>query len=688
MKRVLVTCGLDYANGPMHLGHLLEKIQADIFVRAQRMSARHVLFVCGADSHGTPIELAATAAGKQPQELAQQWQQAAAASFAKFHIAFDGEYGTTHTPQHQQQVYELFARLKKSGHVQMQTIQQLYDPQAQRFLPDRLVRGTCPRCNSPDQYGDSCEVCGGTYSPTDLTDARSALSGAKPIVKQSEHLFFCLQPYAQRLQQWLAQEGVACKQVQNSVQQWLQQGLRNWDISRDAPYFGIEIPQHPNLFFYVWLDAPIGYMSLCDTAAATTGQTAADYWENSQAEIIHFLGKDIVSFHALFWPAMLMASGYQLPSRLAVHGMLTVNGQKMSKSRGTFITADAFAQQLDPQLLRYYLASKLTNDMTDIDLAFADLLAKVNADLAGGVVNVLSRTFALLQRHFQGKLSNQDPSNPASMLRQQANTLLQTVQQSYAAADTARVVRDVMAFAHQANIYLQQAAPWNHAAQQSSQAHQQLSTGLWAGSVAVGLLAPVLPIMATKLCSMLRIQPYKLFSDCMHPLPAGHCIGPYERLCERVNNKQIDALLQQTNEPAAQPKESTKQISPKKPEKPKKPQKSTQAHAQNQEGLIDFKQFSQVQLHAAYVTHAQEVADSNKLIALTLDVGPLGQRHVLTGLRPHVSAQQLLHKTVVLVSNLKPRTMRFGTSEGMILACGNTTPQPIFVQGQPGDPIC
>ncbi|MEM7588682.1 MAG: methionine--tRNA ligase [Myxococcota bacterium] len=668
MKRLLVTCGLDYANGPMHLGHLLEKIQADIFVRAQRMSGQDVLFVCGADSHGTPIELAAASAGKQPSELAKQWQHAAAASFSKFHVAFDGTYGTTHAPEHEQQVHTLFARLQKSGHVHMQPIQQLFDPEAKRFLPDRLVRGTCPRCKSPDQYGDSCEACGSAYSPTDLQDARSALSGAKPIMKESQHLFFCLQPYAERLKQWLAQEGVACKQVQNCVQGWLQEGLRNWDISRDAPYFGIQIPDYPNMFFYVWLDAPIGYMSLCHAAAGTKGLTAQDYWENPQAHIVHFLGKDIVSFHALFWPAMLMASGYELPSRLAVHGMLTVDGHKMSKSRGTFITADTFAKHLDPQVLRYYLASKLTNDMTDIDLALNDLLAKVNADLPGGIVNLLSRTAALLHRHFEGTLAEQDSSQEALALKQQAHALLQKVQQSYAQVDTACVVRNVMAFAHQANVYLQQAAPWNHAAKQSTQAHKQLSTGLWAGSVALGLLAPILPAMAKQVNTMLRTGPNTRFEDWIKPLLAGHCIGPYERLCERVNKKQLNALLgQDTN------------TSPTRP---------TKADAKTSEDWIGIEQFSQVQLRAAYVKEAQDVANSNKLISLTLDVGPLGQRHVLTGLRPHVKAQHLLHKTVVLVSNLKPRTMRFGTSEGMILACGDASPQPVFVQGQPGDPIC
>ncbi|MEM7495630.1 MAG: methionine--tRNA ligase [Myxococcota bacterium] len=755
-KRWLVTCGLDYANGPMHLGHLLEKVQADIFVRALRMCGDEVLFICGADSHGTPIELSAHKEGLPPQQVAQRWREAAKASFAPFDIGFDGDYGTTHCAAHERQVREVFARLQRTGHVVARPREQLFDPVQGRFLPDRLVRGTCPRCGQTDQYGDGCEACGATYAPTELKDARSAFSGSPPVVKSSEHLFFQLRPYAPRLRRWVTEGGVP-RQLRAFVLGWIDEGLRDWDISRDAPYFGIAIPDHPGKFFYVWLDAPIGYMTPCegpqaallfphkvrrsapilcgdplppeasveskhsegavppfcrpraggdpgdqnvrDASTSFVGaeglskrKGAMPPWEDPECNIVHFIGKDIVAFHALFWPAVLLGAGYQLPKQLAVHGMLTVNGGKMSKSRGTFITADAFARQVDPQALRYYLASKSGGGVEDMDLALPDLLAKVNGELVGGVVNLMSRTVALLHRHCDGKLARLDSSAQAHALRQAARDLVPAVRQAYRARETARAIKHVQAFAHQANVYLQQTTPWHGVKENPALAHRQLTMGLWASKVAVGLLAPVVPRMARQVEGMLRLEHPLTFANVTEGFTPDQRLGPYERLCERVQQRRIDALLDQTNARSALVCGGSTPLSMPRLESKRSQATAIQNSSNKKEkkmetNMISIDRFAAVDLRVAYVARAHAVEGSDKLIALVLDVGPLGQRQVLTGLRPHVTPEDLQGKMLALVSNLKPRKMRFGVSEGMVLACGDDKPQPVFVMGNPGDRI-
>ena len=657
MSKYLVTPALPYANGAAHLGHLVEQIQVNIFVRALRMAGEDVLCVCGADSHGTPIELAARKEGVDPEAYAARVRASHAASFSKYGVAFDGGYGTTHTPENRKHAERHYAALKAAGHVDVRDVEQLYDPEAQRFLPDRFVKGTCPKCGAADQYGDSCEACGSTYRPTELIDPRSVISGATPVLKSSAHHFFRLGAYADRLKAYLARPGVLGVDMQNFLEKWFADGLKDWDISRDGPYFGFEIPGAPGKYFYVWLDAPIGYQSLTEIAKAFE-----PYWRDPSTKIFHFIGKDILYFHALFWPAMLMATGDTLPTAIRVHGMLTVNGVKMSKSRGTFILADDFAAVVEPEALRYYYAAKLTPRAEDIDLSFEDFTNRVNADLVNNVINLVSRTVPQLHKVAGGRTGTFDAG--ATWI-DEVKSIAAGVEGAYRELDTARAVRDVVSIADRANKYLQDAKPW--AVKDAAQATAILTTALWAGKVCVALLKPVLPAVAGKLEQMLGGEAFT-FANAAAPLPAQ--VAPYERLFERVELAKVQSLVKEPEPAAAAPA----------------PKKKPVAAAPPTEISIDA--FLGVDLRAAKVIAAQDVAGSDKLIACTLDVGALGTREVFTGLRPHVAAGELLGRTVVVVANLAPRKMKFGVSQGMILAAGDAKPVPLFVDGAaPGDRV-
>ncbi|MFZ9887539.1 MAG: methionine--tRNA ligase [Myxococcota bacterium] len=694
-SKYLVTPALPYANGPAHLGHLVEHVQVNVFVRALRMAGEDVLCVCGADSHGTPIELRAAEAGMSPADFTAKWQDAFERSFRRYGIEFDGGFGTTHTSENERHAGRIYEALKSGDHLERREIEQLYDPEAGRFLADRMVKGTCPSCSAADQYGDFCEVCGSTYRPTQLIDARSVVTGATPELRASEHIFVRLGAFAEPLRQWTQRPGVVNEDVQNYLGRWFEEGLKDWDISRDAPYHGFPIPGEQGKYFYVWLDAPIGYMSLTERAAALLGRTFEDYWCDSSTRIFHFIGKDITYFHTLFWPAMLMAAGHTLPEKVSVHGMLTVNGVKMSKSRGTFLLADDLADALGDngvQALRYYFACKLTSRTEDIDLNLEDFTHRVNADLVNKVVNLLSRTVPMLHRNHEGKLGHLDVD--ASAMLEEARAIAATVESSYRQLDFAKVVKDVVAIADLGNRYLQDQKPWDTVKTDPARAHAQLTTALALGRTCVALLKPIVPAIAEMTERMLGLDaPGFTFANAFEAPAPGSPIGPYERLFERLDLSKVQALAptaQGAEAPTSKPPTSAPASKPavttKAPTGPAQSKAAGSPESLTDECGID--DFMRVDLRVAEVISAADVDGADKLIRLELDAGPLGKRQVFSGLKPHVQPADLVGKRVVLVANLKPRKMKFGMSEGMILAAGEAPPRPVFVpDASPGDRI-
>jgi methionyl-tRNA synthetase len=650
-EKYLVTPALPYANGALHLGHLLEHIMVNVFVRALKMAQKDVLYVCGADSHGTAIEISAQKANKSPQDLAAYWQIEHEKTLKNFLIEFDNGYGSTHTEENQIHAEKIYAALKNQNHISQREIEQLFDPELKRFLPDRMVKGTCPKCQAPDQYGDNCEACGKTYSPTELINPKSALSNATPKLKKSSHLFVNLNNFGNNLESWLTTKKVVNPDIFAYLQNWFKEGLKEWDISRDGPYFGFAIPGEENKFFYVWLDAPIGYISLTDLAARNIGRTYEDYWKNKDTKIIHFIGKDIVYFHTLFWPSMLMATDYTLPSQIVVHGMLTVNGEKMSKSRGTFILADLFAKHLDPESLRYYFACKLNNSIEDIDLNFSDFVSRVNTDLVNKVVNIISRALPLLHKFFDAQPSSSFDSN-ASELISEAKNVIKQVEKHYLAYDSSKAINCIVRLSEQANKYLQDNQPWKLMESDKQKAHEIISTGLFIGKVCFGLLKPVLPKAVSNLERLVNNNKEFTFENLSNWFENNQKLLPYEHLFSRIEEHKTKDLIND-NQPQATP--------------------------MTKENYISIDQFMAIELRAAKILEVKEVEGSDKLLAFKLDLGELGERNILAGLKLSLDITNIVGKTLVIVANLEPRKMRFGTSEGMILACGAPNHQPIFL---------
>lgn len=538
-RTMLVTSALPYANGHLHLGHLVEHIQTDIWVRTQKMLGHTCIAVCGDDAHGTPIMLKAESLGITPEALTTEMRLSHEADFKAFQIAYD-QYHTTHSPENRQLASEIYTALQARGDIIKKTIRQAYDPVKEMFLPDRYVKGTCPKCDTPDQYGDNCEACGATYSPTDLKNPVSALSGATPVEKDSEHYFFDLPRYEELLKNWTI-NGHLQEEVANKLGEWFKEGLKQWDISRDAPYFGFEIPGAPNKYFYVWLDAPIGYMASFKAYCDRTGVSFDDFWhEDSNAELIHFVGKDIIYFHALFWPAILSGSGHRLPTAIYAHGFLTVNGQKMSKSRGTFIEARTYLKYLDPEYLRYYFAAKLNGRVDDLDLNFDDFFHRVNADLIGKIVNIASRCAGFIQKRFDNQLAStlHDPE-----LYQRLLDLRETVIDAYVQRDDARAIRHIMEAADQVNQYIDTHKPWALAKDPDRLADVQLicTMGLNLFRLLITYLKPVLPRMAEASEHFLNCSPLTWESP-KTPL-LNHEIRPFTPLLQRVDREKIEAML-------------------------------------------------------------------------------------------------------------------------------------------------
>ena len=648
-RNILVTCALPYANGSIHLGHMLEHIQADIWVRFQRMRGHNIHFICADDAHGTPIMLKAQQLGITPEEMIAAVSQEHQTDFAGFKISFDN-YHSTHSDENRQFAESIYTKLKENGFIKSKTISQLFDPEKSMFLPDRFVKGTCPKCKAPDQYGDNCEVCGATYSPTELINPKSAVSGATPVMKDTEHFFFDLPQFADMLKAWTT-SGALQDEIANKLNEWFTSGLQQWDITRDAPYFGFEIPGAPGKYFYVWLDAPIGYMGSFKNLCNKRGDIDFDaFWgETSDAELYHFIGKDIVYFHSLFWPAMLHGSGYRKPTNVFVHGYVTVNGAKMSKSRGTFIKASTYLQHLDPECLRYYYAAKLNNRIDDLDLNLEDFVARVNSDVVNKLVNLASRTASFICKRFDGKLAD-TLSEPA--LYKTFTDASERIADAYEKREYSRAIRDIMALADEANRYVDEKAPWVIAKQegQETELSAVCSTTINLFRVLMTYLKPVMPELAARAEAFLNVT--LNWTDIEQPLLA-HTVSPFKALFTRVDPVKVAAMVEASKEEAqaAAPK-ATGPLA----DEPIAPE-------------ITYDDFAKLDLRIALIKKAEAVPEADKLLRLQLDLG--GEvRQVFAGIKSAYSPEQLEGKLTVMVANLAPRKMRFGMSEGMVLAAG------------------
>lgn len=648
-RKILVTSALPYANGSIHIGHLVEYIQTDIWARFHKLRGYECYYVCADDAHGTPIMLRAQKEGIEPEELIKRMHAEHQADFAAFAIGFDNYY-STHSPENRQLAYLIYQGLKTAGHIERRIIRQAYDPIKEMFLPDRFIRGECPKCSVADQYGDHCEACGATYSPTELKNPVSAVSGATPIEKDSEHFFVNLANFEAMLKEWTS-SGSLQPETQHKVNEFFEAGLQAWDISRDAPYFGFELPDAPNKYFYVWLDAPIGYMASFKQFCDKNHLNFETFWgKDSQAEVYHFIGKDIVYFHTLFWPAMLTAGGFRKPTAVFVHGFLTVDGHKMSKSRGTFINARTYLDHLNPEYLRYYFAAKLGSGVDDVDLNLEDFLHRVNADLVGKVVNIASRCAGFISKRFNGQLA---PQLADSLLYQQFIEAGTAIAQAYEQREYNKAMRDIMALADRANQYIDEYKPWILAKQAGQETELQAicSQGLNLFWVLMGYLAPILPLMAEKVAEFLAApvtwQPQPLLA---------HTINPFKPLMQRVEQPQIEAMLESA-------KENLKTLSPSPPVQPSQP---TEPIAET----IHYDDFAKIDLRIAKIIQAEPVEGADKLLRLTLDIGESKPRNVFAGIKEAYQPEQLIGRLTVMIANLAPRKMRFGLSEGMVLAAG------------------
>ncbi|MDB6096556.1 MAG: methionine--tRNA ligase [Francisellaceae bacterium] len=657
-RRLLVTSALPYANGSLHLGHLLEHIQSDIWVRYQKIRKNECWFVCGDDAHGTPIMLQAEKLGISPEVLIKQSHAEHIKDLQDFYIQYDN-FHTTHSDENKILASTVYKALNQNGDIVKKTIHQAYDEIKNMFLPDRYVKGTCPKCKKEDQYGDSCEQCGATYSPLELINPLSVISNTPPIRKESEHYFFRLENYKTILDEWFKKEPVP-PEILNKLEEWFKTGLRDWDISRDGPYFGFEIPDVPNKYFYVWLDAPIGYMAsfknLCDR---NTHIKFEDYWANvnNDTELYHFIGKDIVYFHALFWPAMLSGSNLRLPTQLFIHGFLTVNGQKMSKSRGTFIQTRTYLNILNPEYLRYYFAAKLNNTIEDIDLNLEDFVKRVNSDLVGKLINIASRLSGFITKQFEGKLSEKLINNELfTAFVEKGNE----IGAHFEARLYSRAIREIMDLADKANAFIDEYKPWSLIKDPTKlqHAHEVCSLGINLFKVLMTYLQMVLPQLALNVIDFLNIQQLD-WDERGSPL-LNHAIKTFKPLMTRIDQKEIEKMID-ASKPQDLHVESSKLPSFESSDSilGRFPIKET----------ISIEEFSKIDLRIAKIIQAESVPEAQKLLKLTLDLGD-SQRQVFAGIKEAYNPEQLIGKLTVMVANLAPRKMRFGLSEGMVLASG------------------
>ena len=649
-RRILVTSALPNANGPIHLGHVLEQIQTDIWVRFQRMRGNQAIYVCADDTHGTATMIKAEQEGVSAETLVENMRQLHMADSQGFLIAHDNYY-STHSPENQHYSELIYKRLQEAGLIFTEEVEQLYDPEKGLFLADRFVVGGCPKCKTPDQYGDNCENCGATYNANELIDPKSIFSGATPELRGSDHYFFDLGRYTDFLKAW-TRSGAVQPEIANKLAEWLDDGLRAWDISRDAPYFGFTIPGTTDKYFYVWMDAPIGYMAsfqnLCDQDSDLNFD---DFWAtDSGAEVHHFIGKDIVNFHALFWPAVLDGSNFRTPTKVHTHGFLTVDGTKMSKSRGTFILAKTYLDHLSPEYLRYYYAAKLSGSADDLDLNLKDFVARVNSDLVGKVINIASRTAGFLVNQFNGVLADRVHDEA---LMAQFHAHVEPIAALFESGDTAKAMRELTALADAANQYIAKHEPWNMAKDPDHRDAVQLvcSQGINMFRCLAIFLKPVLPAMAKKAEAFLSVAPLT-WADAEAPL-LGHTIREFKPMLQRIETAQIEKMV-----------DASKQ-----PEPASAPTKAKPGATDEASNVINIDYFMKVQLRVARIVEAAPVEGADKLLQLTLDVGD-HQRQVFSGIKAAYQAEDLVGRLTVVVANLAPRKMRFGVSEGMVLAAG------------------
>jgi methionyl-tRNA synthetase len=644
-RKIVVTSALPYANGPIHIGHLVEYLQTDIWVRFQKMCGNECLYFWADDTHGTPVMISARAAGITPEQLIEQMYKEHKADHESFFIGFDNYY-TTHSPENKYFSELIFHRLNEAGSIVKRDVQQSYCENCKMSLPDRYVRGVCPRCKAEDQYGDSCEVCSGTYQPIDLINPQCATCGNTPTLRTSEHYFFKLADYEQQLKDLIA-AGHTQKSVANKLDEWFKAGLKDWDISRDGPYFGFKIPGEQNKFFYVWMDAPIGYMASAKNYCDRKGLDFDKIWNSTEYELYHFIGKDIMYFHALFWPAMLMGAGFKTANKLFVHGFLTVNGEKMSKSRGTFIKASTYVKHLDPEYLRYYYASKLTDNIEDIDLKFEDFINKINSDLVGKFANLASRSGPMLTKKLNTQLGRLD--DRGTELINKLAAAKDRIIEDYENLKFAAAVRTITALADEANRYVEQNQPWVTIKTDLEKTRTTLTAVINAVRILTIYLKSILPKYAEKVEKFLNVD--KLCFADIETVLANRKINDFERLVERIDEEQVNAMIEESKETQSAP--SPAAVSPAEPLKPE----------------CTIEDFAKIDLRIAKVLKAELVKGADKLLRLDLDVGGL-EKTVLAAIATAYKPEELTGKVVVYFANLKSRQMRFGLSEGMILAAG------------------
>ncbi len=650
-RDILITAALPYANGPIHLGHMLEYIQTDIWARFQRMRGHNAVWVWADDAHGTPIMLSAQNAGIEPQALIDRVKKEHENDFVDFQLSFDN-FHTTHSTENRQCAELIYKRLKEGGHIITRTIEQLYDPEAEMFLPDRFVRGTCPKCGSEDQDSDACENCSSTYDATELINPRSVVSGTTPVMKNSEQFFFKLDNFESMLQEWTQGDQLQ-PEISNKLKEWFEGGLKDWDISRNKPYWGFEIPDAPGKYFYVWLDAPIGYMASHKHLLGDNTDEFSRYWDKgSETELVHFIGKDIAYFHTLFWPAVLDGAGFRKPTGVYCHGFLTVDGAKMSKSRGTFIKARTYLDHLPPEYIRYYFAAKLNNKVEDIDLNLEDFQARVNSDLVGKVVNIASRCAGFITSRFDGKLAN-ELSDPA-LFSESANAA-DSIAGAFENREYSRAIREIIAQADKANQSIAENAPWTLIKEPGNeeQVHQICTLGINLFRNLVVYLKPVLPGIAAQTEAFLNIDPLS-WDNAQTPL-LNHGIQKFKPMIKRIEQDSITAIVNASKEDLLTTESTTPVTGP--------------LADDPVSAEIEFDDFAKIDLRVATITAAEHVKGADKLLQLTLDLGS-EQRNVFAGIKSAYDPTTLIGRQTVMVANLKPRKMRFGLSEGMVLAAG------------------
>ena len=649
-RKILVTSALPYANGGLHLGHMLEYVQTDIWVRYQRMAGNQCQWVWADDGHGTPIMLKAEAEGVSPLELITRFKSEHERDIEGFLLSPDN-FHTTHSEENREMAELIYTRLRDAGHIVKRTIKQLYDAEKTMFLPDRYVKGICPNCGAADQYGDNCEVCSATYAATELKEPVSQVSGTTPELRDSEQYFFALSQFGDMLKEWTA-SGTLQPEVANKLKEWLESGLQDWDISRNAPYWGFEIPDAPGKYFYVWLDAPIGYIASHKHLSARTGEDWEASWkEGSDVELYHFIGKDITNFHCLFWPAMLQGAGFRKPTGVFCHGFLTIDNLKMSKSRGTSITIETWLKHLQPEYLRYYFASKLTDGVVDLNMNFDDFTTRCNSDLVGKVVNIASRCAGFITKKFDGKLSATYPEAALDNYELFASAQ-QIIGDYYEQREYGKAMREIMILAEHANTYINDAEPWVKIKDPEKAAEVQdiCTIGLNYFRAIMTYLSPVLPDTARKTEEFLNTS---LTLEALQQPLANHTINTYKPMMTRVESSQIDKILEDTEKSAPVTTLTSVSAADFEPLKPE----------------IEIDDFNKVDLRVAVITNAQAVEGADKLVELTLDIG-LDTRTVFAGIKAAYTPEDLIGRRTVMVANLKPRKMRFGLSSGMVLAAG------------------